>query len=53
MFFEEGLEVDQAIKATTENIQPQVNTKGIRSFLRNTWFYRRFMNDYYEIIKPL
>lgn len=41
-----GIEVEKEKVEVIENIPPPVNEKGIRSFLGNAGFYRRFIRDF-------
>lgn len=45
--------MDQAKIEVIGKFPPPFNIKGIRSFLRHSSFYRRFINDFSKIIKPL
>ena len=47
------MEVDQAKVAIIKTLLPPTTVKGIRSFLRHTGFYRRFIKDFSKISKPL
>jgi len=47
------IEVDKAKVDVIEKLPPPTNVKGIRSFLRHAGFYRRFINDFSKIAKPL
>ena len=49
----DGLEVDQAMISVIKTIMSPTTVKGIRSFLRNAGFYRRFIKDFSKISKPL
>nr|KYP36512.1 Transposon Ty3-I Gag-Pol polyprotein [Cajanus cajan] len=48
-----GIEVDKAKIEVIEKLPPPVNVKGIRSFLGHVGFYRRFIEDFSKIAKPL
>ena len=48
-----GLEVDQAKVSIIETLLPPTTVKGIRSFLWQDGFYRRFIKDLSKISKPL
>ena len=51
--FEHGIEVDRAKIEVIEQLPPPTNVKGIRSFLGHAGFYRRFINDFSQIARPL
>ena len=42
----QGIEVDHANIETNENLPPPSSIKGIQSFLRHTYFYRRFIKNF-------
>ncbi|XP_062103505.1 uncharacterized protein LOC133814578 [Humulus lupulus] len=48
-----GIEVDRAKISTMENLPPPVSVKGVCSFLGHARFYRRFIKDFSNILKPL
>jgi hypothetical protein len=48
-----GIEVDKAKAEVIEKLPSPVNVKGIRIFLGHAGFYRRFINDFSKIAKPL
>jgi hypothetical protein len=50
---ERGIEVDKAKIETVEKLLPPTNIKSLRSFLRHTRFYRRFIKDFSKTTKPL
>ena len=50
---ERGIEVDKAKIDTIEKLSPPSSVKGIRSFLGQAGFYRRFIKDFSKIAKPL
>ena len=47
------LEVDQAKVAIVKALMPPTIVKGIRSFLGHAGFYRRFINSFSKVSKPL
>ena len=48
-----GLEVDQSKVSIIKTLAPPTTIKGIRSFLGHAGFYRRFINDFSKIARPL
>ena len=48
-----GLKVDQAKVSIKKTLLPSTTVKGIRSFLGNTRFYRRFRMDLSKISRSL
>ena len=48
-----GIEVDKAKVELIEGLPPPTSVKGIRSFLGHTGFYRRFIKDFFKIVRPL
>ena len=50
---ERGIEVDKAKIETVERLPPPTDIKSLRSFLSHAGFYRRFINDFSKITKPL
>ena len=48
-----GLEVDQAKVEVFKNLEPLTNLRQIRAFLRHAGFYRRFIQDFSKIARPL
>jgi len=50
---ERGIEVDGAKIQVIEQLPPQTNVKGVRSFLGHAGFYWRFIKDFSHIARPL
>jgi len=48
-----GIEVNKAKVEVIEKMPPPTSVKGIRIFLGHAGFYRRFINDFSKIAKPL
>ncbi|KAL4377706.1 hypothetical protein GQ457_02G029470 [Hibiscus cannabinus] len=48
-----GMEVDKAKIEVISKLPPPTTIKGIRSFLGHAGFYRRFIEDFSKITKPL
>ncbi|KAL4376297.1 hypothetical protein GQ457_02G025310 [Hibiscus cannabinus] len=48
-----GMEVDKAKIEVISKLPPPSTVKGIRSFLGHAGFYRRFIEDFLKITKPL
>ncbi|KAK8609005.1 hypothetical protein V6N13_025312 [Hibiscus sabdariffa] len=48
-----GIEVDRAKIDVISKLPPPTNIKGIRSFLGHAGFYRRFIENFSKITKPL
>ncbi|KAH1077140.1 hypothetical protein GYH30_052585 [Glycine max] len=48
-----GIEVDKAKIDVIDKLPPPVNVKGVKSFLGNVGFYKRFIKDFSKIAKPL
>jgi len=48
-----GMEVDKAKIAAIEKLPPPTSVRAIRSFLGHAGFYRRFIQDFSKIAKPL
>ena len=51
--FGREIEVDQAKIEIKEKLPPPTSVKGVRSFLGHTGFYRRFIQDFSKVSKPL
>ncbi|KAJ9558321.1 LOW QUALITY PROTEIN: hypothetical protein OSB04_012935 [Centaurea solstitialis] len=49
----DGLEVDKAKIDTISKLPPPTNIKGVKSFLGHAGFYRRFIQDFSKISRPL
>ena len=47
------MEVDQAKVSLIKTLIPPTTVKGIKSFLRHAGFYRRFIQDFSKIARPL
>ncbi|KAF8090126.1 hypothetical protein N665_0485s0001 [Sinapis alba] len=50
---EKGIEVDKAKIEVMTSLQPPDSVKGIRSFLGHAEFYKRFIQDFSKIARPL
>jgi hypothetical protein len=50
---EKGIEVDKAKIEVIEQLPPPTNVKGICSFLGHAGFYRRFIQNFSQIARPL
>jgi hypothetical protein len=50
---EKGIEVDKAKIEVIEQLPPPTNVKGIHSFLGHAGFYRRFIQNFSQIARPL
>ncbi|GJS22681.1 reverse transcriptase domain-containing protein [Tanacetum coccineum] len=48
-----GIEVDKAKVDVIAKLPPPTTVKGIRSFLGHTGFYRRFIQDFSKIARPM
>jgi hypothetical protein len=50
---ETGIKVDKAKVEMVEQLPPPTDVKSLKSFLGHAGFYRRFINDFSKITKPL
>jgi hypothetical protein len=50
---EKGIKVDKVKIEVIEQLSPPTNVKGIRSFLEHAGFYRRFIQNFSQIARPL
>ncbi|KAF8084968.1 hypothetical protein N665_0691s0007 [Sinapis alba] len=50
---DKGIEVDKAKIEVMTSIQPPDSVKGIKSFMGHAGFYRRFIQDFSKIARPL
>ena len=50
---EKGIEVDRVKVEVMMSLQPPDSVKGIRSFLGHAGFYRRFIQDFSKITRPM
>ena len=53
LVFDKGIEVYKAKVEVIERLLPPISVKGIHSFLGHAGFYRRFIQDFSKIAKPL
>ena len=53
LIYAAGLEVDQAKISVIKTLVPPTTVKGIITFLRHAGFYRRFIQDFSKIARPL
>ena len=53
MIFDKGIEVDKANVNLISNLPPPEKFKEIRAFLGHASFYRKFINDFSKIARPL
>ena len=51
--FRRGIEVDQTKIEIIKKPPPPTSIKGVRSFQGHTGFYRRFIQDFSKVSKPL
>ena len=51
--FGRGIEVDRAKIEIIEKLPPPTSVKGVRIFLGHAGFYRRFIQDFSKVSKPL
>jgi len=51
--FERGIEVDKAKIEVIEQLPPPTNVRGVCNFLGHAGFYRRFIQDFSQITRPL
>jgi len=51
--YERGIEVDPTKVEVISKLPPPINVKGVQSFLGHVGFYRRFIQDFSNIVKPL
>jgi hypothetical protein len=50
---ERGIEVDRAKIEVIEQLPPPMNVRGVHSFLGHVGFYRRFIQHFSQIGRPL
>ncbi|GJX69542.1 reverse transcriptase domain-containing protein [Tanacetum coccineum] len=48
-----GIEADREKVDVIEKLPPPTSVKGIRSFLGHAGFYRRFIQDFFKIVRPM
>nr|GFC71573.1 reverse transcriptase domain-containing protein [Tanacetum cinerariifolium] len=51
--FKNGIEVDKAKIDVIAKLPHPITVKGVRSFLSHTGFYRRFIQDFSKISRPM
>ena len=48
-----SIKVDKAKIEVIDKLSLPTSVKGIRSFLGHVGFYRRFIKDFFKVVKPL